>query len=673
MNVQTNPFSLVRASDYTVDQINALWVELGASVINAIIEPRSRTSIFILGGKGTGKTHLLRYHSYPAVRLRAVKDSGLAIIEKHKFLGIFIRATSVDAGRFEPSTPASRKWQQLFGVYFELCLVEGVLSALVDVQNTSPQDDFNAAAFIEALSRSVHDAGARSWRTLEDVKVWVEQEKRSIDDAVNNAAFSGSLEMRVAFAIGALSIPLSQALSKWHPLFSDVPLIYLVDEIENFTESQQQVLNSLVRYGEGVATFRITGRLYSRKTNSTIADGEENREGSEFKTTVLDERLRTFQKYSEFAHRFVAKRLAAAGKIAPRGAQSAREFDPRDCFEEIDSSEHYTRALKVLGVSSETLSFLKVFMNTLREADPVWGIRDDAEVIFATLAGEFSVLLQKLNFLLFCKKAKKGTSQLALARRIANEAIEFCGTGVPLKGPYHNAYGHWASDLFAQLCRESRKQQRPLYAGFDTFVKMSSGNPRNLLVILGRAYEIAAFKELDFINGPKLSVAMQTDAAIEAARFMFERDTNYGSQAERARDAVSRFAAILRTARYALNIPEVSPLAVSFADADLGAESRRVLDSALNYSLVFEVWEGRPDRNSQSLHRKIQLNPLLSPRWGLPISRRGDIPLSGELLNAVFDSNQNKEFDILLKSLQARWNSPFKSVSDDDSLQNSLF
>lgn len=67
---QTNPFALVRASDYTDEQINALWVEIGPTVINAIIEPRSRTSKFILGGKGTGKTHLLRHYAYPVSRLR---------------------------------------------------------------------------------------------------------------------------------------------------------------------------------------------------------------------------------------------------------------------------------------------------------------------------------------------------------------------------------------------------------------------------------------------------------------------------------------------------------------------------------------------------------------------------------------------------------------------------
>lgn len=78
-----NPFTLARASDFTDKQINSLWTELGTpEIINTIIEPKSRVSKFILGGKGTGKTHLLRYYSYPVIRLRSPNESGISILKK---------------------------------------------------------------------------------------------------------------------------------------------------------------------------------------------------------------------------------------------------------------------------------------------------------------------------------------------------------------------------------------------------------------------------------------------------------------------------------------------------------------------------------------------------------------------------------------------------------------
>lgn len=666
---QLNPFALVRASDYTDEQINSFWVEIGQTAISTIIEPRSRISKFILGGKGTGKTHLLRYYSYPVSRLRFPSESGISILAKQKFLAIFLRATGVDAARFEASSEVTSKWQQLFGVYLELRLVEGVLDALCDIKITSINDAFDDKAFISELEKYVVDTSVADCQSISEFREWVVRERRNIDKAVNNAAFTGSLELRVPFSIGSLCLPVSRAIGKWHTALSDLPLIYLIDEIENFSESQQQVVNSLIRYGEGLATFRVTGRLYSRKTLSTLAGGEENREGSEFKTTLLDDILKNYPKYPEFATKFVINRLGSVGLTA-RTLKST-SFDPRSCFEEISPSDYYSVAVAGLTFDKNEPSFVKKFYDTLVENTGV--ASEVAREVAAILTQDIPLLLQKLNLLVFCKKYKKKSSVITLAEKIRADSLSFTeGKNRVGQSAYKTAYGHYAADLFAQLCRESKKEIGVPYAGFDTFVKMSSGNPRNLLIILGRAYEIASFKEIDFINGPKLSTAMQTEAALEAARFMYERDTNYGSQSEMARESVARLAEVLRAARYALNIPEVSPLAVSFSDADLSPEARRSMDSALNYSFVYEIHDGRPDRNSQRLNRKIQLNPLLSPRWGLPIAVRGDIGLSRELVNAIFDSQRKDNFDLLLRGLNARWNNPFKHVLLKE-LQNELF
>lgn len=678
---QLNPFALVRASDYTDEQINSLWVEVGAKMISTIIEPSSIVSKFILGGKGTGKTHLLRHYSYPASRLRSPNESGISTLKKQKSLAIFLRATSVDAARFESTSADKSKWQHLFGIYLELRLVEGVLDALCNIKDTSINDAFDDQAFIAEMGRSVVDQSILECQSINDFREWVIQERRKIDDAVNNEAFTGSLDLRVPFSISSLCLPVGRAIGKWNPSLSGLPLIYLIDEIENFSATQQQVVNTLVRYGEGLATFRVTGRLYAIKTLCTIADGEENREGAEFKTVILDDILRDYRGYPDFAKRFVYSRLGFVRLTAKK--PEALGFDLYSMFEEVDTSEYYSVALTHLGLDKNEPSFIRKFIDTLAansnlDASSV----DAAKEIVAILAKDIPLLLQKLNLLLFCKKYKKNSPKISfekknsvnitLAKKIRSEALNFMTTRGAGRSSYKTAYGHYASDLFAQLCREAPKGGGVPYAGFDSFVRMSSGNPRNLLVILGKAYEISAFKNINFIYGSKLSIAIQTEAVLEAARFMFEQDTNYGSRSEQARYAASQLALILRTARYALNIPEVSPLAVSFSESDLTAESKSTLDSALNYSFVYEIKTGRPDRNSQRLDRKIQLNPLLSPRWGLPIKRGGDINLGKELLNSIFDPQRQNDFNLLLKGLSARWNTPFKQLSAE-TVQDELF
>lgn len=663
---QVNPFALVRASDYTDEQINVLWVELGRPTINAIIEPQSKTSKYILGGKGTGKTHLLRYYSYQVSRLRNPEASGLQIVAKQKFLATFLRAASTDAPRFAESSASTATWQQLFGVYFELRLVEVALDALQDIKKTSVNGSFDDIAFCSEMAAAVSDNSVSECRTLDEFEAWVINERRKIDDAVNNAAYIGRLELRVPFSIGRLCLPLSRAIGKWSPSLAGIPLIYLIDEIENFSVPQQQVVNTLIRYGEGLATFRVTGRLYARKTFSTLLDGEENREGSEFRTIILDEILRNYHDFLGFAKKFVTRRLAefSSQSSARRILES---FDPSVCFEDVGTDHFYEDALSQLGVHRLDAAFANKFGDTYATSSSA----TIAHNVTVTLTEGLPLLLQRLNILLFCKKHGKKLGGPTLAERIRNDSFSFMESGGSVPPSYKTAYNHYAADLFAQLCRKSERSLGVPYAGFDTFVKMSSGNPRNLLIVLGKAYEIAVFKEIDFINGPKLPAAIQTQAAIEAAKFMYEQDSNYGTPSEQARVAVTRLASLLRAARYALNIPEASPLAVSFSEDDLSSVARGTLSQALNYSFVYEL-HGRPDRNSQRVNRKIQLNPLLSPRWGLPYVVRGDLGLTKELANAIFDPQRQEAFDELLKVLDGKWNSPFAKPSQV-MLQDNLF
>lgn len=658
MAARNNPFALVRAADYTDAQINSLWVELGTTAISAIIEPTSGISKYILGGRGSGKTHLLRYHSYPVARLRYQNDTGMAVVARQKFLAVFLRATALDAARFEAVSDLPAKWQQLFGVYLELRLVEGLLDALCDIKSTTPRQNFDDRAFLKVVSEAVVDPAILAIETIEAFRAWIVIEKKKIDDAINNSAFSGRLEIRVPFSIGALCLPIKKAMVAWHPGFEDVPLLYLIDEIENFSELQQQVVNSLLRYGEGMATFRVTGRLYARKTLQTIGGGEENREGAEFKTTDLDDILKSYPKYGAFARKFVMRRLGVDSGVA--GVTP----NPDEFFEEIDSEDFFRTAMAMLGIEDEGGNYLHPFIDALRNSHGRKFSPEEIASISHRLTDDLPLVLRKLNIVKYCKKYSDKKGALELADQISADARSFY-LGQKTSKDYINSYGHYKGDIFAQMCRESRRSENVPYAGFDTFVGMSSGNPRSLLIILSRAYEIAAFKEVDFINGSPLPVSIQTLAAIEAAHFMFDRDTNYGGLADQAKVAVERLATLLRTARYSLNIPEVSPLAVSFSDERLSQRAREILGAALNFSLLFESKGGRPDRNSHRVNRKVQLNPLLSPKWGLSIGKRGDLSLNDEMALAIFDPALSKEFDVLLKVAHNRWNNPFNSTGVD--------
>lgn len=663
---KSNPFALIKASDYTDKQINSYWVELGEEAVESVIEPRARVSKFILGGKGAGKTHLLRYYSYPVARMRMPEATGLVVIKQQGSIAVFLRATGIDAARFEASKGATLAWQQLFGVYLELRLVEVLIGTLIDVERTS-EASFDFEAFLVAIGRTVSiPAGLED---LEALRSWVEKIRREIDNSVNNAAFTGSVDVRIPFSLGSLCLPISEAISAWCPSLEGMPLIYLIDEVENFSVHQQEVLNSLIRYGAGGATFRISGRLYAMQTNATLGGGEENREGSEFRTTNLDDLLRRSKRYPVFAKEFISKRLTAS---AENGEQASGDVqvDPEDFFAEVDEGDFYANVIKHLGAAEpDSHANSQRFLAALKDAIP----ESEAQAVHQALTDDVPLMLGALNILLFCKKWTVRSPWRDVTGELRAAAVLFLTNRLSTPSYYVNAYSHYSKDLLAQFFHASRSQRTVPYAGFKTFVQMSCSNPRSLLVVLGRAYSIAAFRGLEFSATMPLSVELQTDAAVEASHFMYESDTNYGSKSSPARQATARLATLLRTARYALNVPEVSPMLVSFSEDELTEEAKKVLRSALNYSFLFEASAGRPNRNNKRVGKKIQLNPLLAPKWGLPTKKGGDIALGKAAANAIFDPDQAAEFDQVLRQLVQKWNKPFSKDESALDQQADLF
>lgn len=663
--INSNPFSFAKASDYSDEEINKLWIDISENFVEAVIEPTLRKSKFILGGKGTGKTHLLRHYSYNATKLRNSNLTGLDIINRHQSLGVFLRANALDASRFISLNDIDiSKWQQLFGVHLELKLAEDLLSILIDIEKTTPDVKFNNHDFIKLLSTYV--LNENEFSNLIDliaVKNWIHQQLKIIDNAINAYAFTRSLDIIPPFSLGTFSIKIKSAIDIWHPSFKNIPLLYLIDEIENFyTESQQEVINTLIRYSSGSVTFRISGRLYALKTYSTIGNGEENREDVEFKKTYLDDILQEVSNYKDFAYSFIKERLVYEKII------DSNNFNLSNCFETVNKNNHYEKFIDYLNFNNEKdLKFINSFIETLKEIPNIIE-PNDVEELLNILTNDFSIILKKHNILRFSKEYKSDEFYLVTANKIRNDCTLF------IKDPrdpniksYRDSYSSWRKDLIAQLNKESSKPM--IYAGLDTFIEMSSGNPRNLLSILGASYDLARFKNIDFINGKPLSIEDQSKAVLDSARFIFEQDSNFGRPSDLARDAVKNICKLLRVARFALNIPEVSPLLISFSDEELTKQSKETLQSALNYSFIFEIKNGRPNRNNLKINRKFSLNPMISPIYGLPISKRGDIGLPPNVVNAIFDFNRVKEFEALLKNYTTKWNQPF--TRDESSLAHS--
>src|SRR4051812_8895501 len=115
-----NPFNITKAVDFTDQQINDFWVDIPSGAgFASMAKPTSPMPMQIIGGKGSGKTHLMRFFSYPLQKIRHTRDI-LGGIQKDGYLGIYLRCGGLNSARFKEKGQTDEVWESVFSYYMEL-------------------------------------------------------------------------------------------------------------------------------------------------------------------------------------------------------------------------------------------------------------------------------------------------------------------------------------------------------------------------------------------------------------------------------------------------------------------------------------------------------------------------------------------------------------------------
>jgi hypothetical protein len=65
-----NPFRITKAGEFSDQEINDYWIDIYEHEKDSFLNPVDPKPKFLLGSKGCGKTHLLRFHSYPLQKIQ---------------------------------------------------------------------------------------------------------------------------------------------------------------------------------------------------------------------------------------------------------------------------------------------------------------------------------------------------------------------------------------------------------------------------------------------------------------------------------------------------------------------------------------------------------------------------------------------------------------------------
>lgn len=618
-----NPFEVTKAVDFSDEEIAQTWVDLPGGGFQALAPPRSPMPRFLVGGKGGGRTHLMRYYSFPLQRLRH-QDNLLEGVLRDGYVGIYLRCSGLNASRFAGKGSESDTWAAVFAHYLDVWLGRLVVNSLAELEVDDALDEDELASFVHdvTLLFTGPEPGEVPITDLDSLSAHLRSLQRSLDSAVNNAALTRRLDLNISTNPGALTFGIPALALRAFTKLTDVRVAYLIDEFENLSADQQMYVNTLVREKELPSTFLIGSRLWGIKTHRTLSGDEENKLGSEFELTVLEN---TYQEpghnYAQFCKEIVRRRLEASNIGAFR--------EPDVLFEvPMESSLEERASALCRDFTGESPPWISQLRESLLAADLSV---TDTDRIAQLLALPDDPLGEKYALLMYYRLWADGVDLNAAASRAAEQASERHAPSSKVR----ESYKHYRKDLYAQILQQLGRSQE--YYGLDTFVQVSGYLPRNLLIVLKQVTRWASFLDDRPFQGGQISMRAQTQGVLEASKWFLSDATGLGRLGADSQRSIRRLGEYLASHRFSQKPVEVECSQIEVNPQTLSESSAECLREAVTHSLLLEAGVGRRDRNTGAYHQKYQLNPMLAPLFALPVVRRGSLSLGADDVNAIFD------------------------------------
>ena len=650
-----NPFDITKAVDYTNEEILKYWVDLDGDGLMSIMKPHSAMPMLIKGSKGSGKTHIMKFYSYELQKIRS-RDKDIQLrdfLDENQFIGVYIRCSGFNAEQFCGKGVSDDLWKVLYAYFWELWVGERLITLLMDLLQNGVLTNFDEAEFVQRVLR-LFLARVECEHTLDRLRILFLNLQKHIMYEIQNFIFTNKEipQVQILLAANNLTYGIPNILSEDVPFFENKRIIYLIDELENFSELQQELVQSLIREKPISCTFRVGSRPYGIRTYRTLS-GEINHEGEEFDLVSLDEELRNNDRYSEYVTKICEKRLRNSSINIPENFSIKRMIQNQDVNDilklvyEKKESQARSYLKKLENNLKMNMVYLKLSEQNVREIINILSFPDDP-------------IIERTNVYLFYRKCKNPHKRiLEDANAIRESAILFHNEN-DITTEHAIFLDKYKQDVINTIAREGRVAIP--YNGLERLILLSCGTPRTILRILKTAFNKQYFNtgKIPFEKERLLSIYSQRDAIEDTAEWFFE-ENRIPSSNGRPADAIARLGSYLQSIRFSDLPPQCSISIFALNVRELTDSARETFEKLVKYSYIIELHERR-EKNSNNKVTVFQLNNILIPKWELSLGKRGLIQLTSKEANLIFDESQKQLFEEYKREKLRKYNFPFDQV-----------
>jgi hypothetical protein len=603
----------------------------------------NKPRVFI-GGRGCGKTMLLRYLSHQTT-FSELRTSIPASAASH--IGLYWRADTQFANAMTKRDITDDVWSSAFnhmtGVLISIEVLASLRSIAASQCDVLSEEDLKKLTF-ERLS--AFDSGLPS--QVDALYSWLERKVWELESWVNDVHKKPEPNFLPGrrFVLAIIKNITSQLPTLKHSTFQ----VYL-DEYENLCPYQQLLINTWLKHSEPPLIFNLAMKRNAFTQKDTT--------GNESLSHIHDYREHDLEAYllegdfNLFASEILLLNLNVAG-LANKQVDLPLLRDPNGL---------HTRRSKEYG--PRVIHTAQGMFPDLTEADIASDIFKDhtlTDKLRKSIGNALTKRAPGFEVSRFFRPALPEATTIVPAllhrKRITPEEIEreldllaqgkdnrFTGTTDWI----HNNFLGCVLQLYAPISRAC-----PVYGGFRSFCQLSKGNIRHFLELCFKSIS-RGIADDGSIRLP-ISTADQAEAARQVSGAFLNEIKSFGRHGNRLHAFVLRLGSLFALAhmRPTQSEPEQNHFSVSHGTSSVTTEDLDFLREATKWSVLFETQETKKKDEYHAETVEYVLNPIYAPRFHISYRKRRKIDISTGELNILIRGSLD-QFNLLMKEASRKW------------------
>ena len=288
--------------------------------------PRMTTQrpCILVGGRGTGKTTVLRGMSYQGQF--ELDDHNAKGVPDWPYYGLYARVDTNRVAAFKGPELSDSQWIQYFGHYINLLMCVQVLRFLSWFQVTTKISTNLDEDELEMVAASFSLPTPES---NEHLLLLLQRSLIGFEAHINNVADCAT----PALSMQGAPISLLFEFLKRQEVFAGKFFFFLIDEYENFEDYQQQLMNTLIKHSGELYSFKVCVRELGWRVRNTLAENEYLISPADYIRIDLNEVLQGHP-FEEFSYKVCQDRLAVLAQGNPTVMAEIRDLLPSITEEE---------------------------------------------------------------------------------------------------------------------------------------------------------------------------------------------------------------------------------------------------------------------------------------------------------------------------------------------------